>query len=953
MDAILDGLNPAQRDAVTSPAHVLQVLAPPGSGKTKTLTARVAYLISHEHLQPWNIVVCTFTIKAAREMRERIRGMIGDGLESKLIIGTFHSICRRFLVRYGQEIGIPKNFGIADTSDSSAIIKRIVNRLQSTIEPGVARSRISNLKSKGITAEHFAATIKQTTEHEFANLYSTYEETLAASNLLDYDDLLLRCTELLRKHPLCVSSIQAVLVDEYQDTNNVQYDLMSLVAQAKKRITIVGDPDQSIYSFRSAEIKNLHRMRADYPESVVINLDKNYRSSGCILISAIAVIEQDESRPNKPLVPTHAVGEQPTLRHLATSRVEAQWIVGEIKRSSTLSAGLLNLSDYAILLRTASLSLSIEKAFGDAGIPYRMVGGKKFFDRAEIKILLDYLRVINQPDHNDALVRVINVPSRNIGDVTFKGLLEEAEKKKITLWTLILNFAQGRTRPQTKISTAAQKGIDTFVNLILTSRKKLFPGEEEECNLIDLIGHVLQKVEYEKYLKKVHKENWRERWANVEELVAQTTQTASTDDEDPDDALPMVEGIEQRKDTAADRLSKFLRNVALSTEADRADGELNQVTISTIHAAKGLEWPVVFIPGVYDGSIPHSRAEDHDEERRLLYVGMTRAQMLRRPVPNETAVAAAQSLLERIEDDQYPLTREEIDGEEVSLDPNVGRSKQSFNSASGAGSFKRRKLDPLSGNSRTPVPIRMNQSHTHTIAATTMQKANPGFTSATVQHKILQEAQAIAQLYNDQSVKKRTSSGQEKRNEPKGARGNNPKPRPAGQGSIMSFFGRSTSNSSNTTDDEPTVSSHSQSAQESALTDISNVHAQPTRPYQPPLLSSHRPRNAPVGTRPKRPSPEPDVDGRKYVLLSSSPVKQTSSPPRPQLEDQEGRDEPTSPTQPRSEAPLVSGFRPVSTFHSTSVGSLQNRGPPKRALGMRRSMQGWQVKHNGPPRPQP
>lgn len=447
MDALLEGLNEAQKDAVTSPAGVLQVLAPPGSGKTKTLTARVAYHVIHERLQPWNIIVCTFTIKAARELKERIKGFVGEKLEAKLILGTFHSVARRFLSRYGQEIGIDKNFGIADTDDSKAIIKRIVNRYQYMVEPGYARSRISSLKAKGISAADFAATKKKAEESEFSQIYSSYQEHLTASNLLDYDDLLIRCVDLLRQHPSCVSTIQAVLIDEYQDTNNIQYELMRLMAQSTQRITIVGDPDQSIYSFRAAEIKNLLRMRVDYPEAIVINLENNYRSAGSILSAALAVIEQDDSRPEKALIATHCVGEQPTLRHLATANVEAQWIVEEIKRTQTLSAGLLNYSDYSILLRSAALSLSIERELGRAGIPYKMVGGKRFFDRAEIKIILSYLRVINNPDNNDAIVNVINTPSRKIGDKTIKALLEEAEVRKVPLWSLVQDVAQSRKTP--------------------------------------------------------------------------------------------------------------------------------------------------------------------------------------------------------------------------------------------------------------------------------------------------------------------------------------------------------------------------------------------------------------------------------------------------------------------------------------------------------------------------
>ncbi|KAF2794776.1 ATP-depentend DNA helicase-like protein [Melanomma pulvis-pyrius CBS 109.77] len=1010
MDALLDGLNAAQRSAVTSPASVLQVLAPPGSGKTKTLTARVAYLVNHERLQPWNIIVCTFTLKAAREMKERIRNIVGDGIVNKLILGTFHSVARRFLVRYGQEIGIPKNFGIADTTDSKAMIKRIITRHQYTVDPSQARSRISGLKAKGTTAEQFAATSKMADQHEFMCVYSEYEETLRLSNQLDYDDLLLRSVELLRQHPACVSSIQAVLIDEYQDTNNIQYELMTLMARTMQRITIVGDPDQSIYGFRSAEIQNLYRMRKAYPETIVINLEDNYRSSACIISSAKAVIEQDESRPNKSLLPTHCAGEQPTLRHLATAHVEAQWMVEEIHRSKTLSAGLLNFSDYAILLRSAALSLSIERALGKAGIPYRMVGGRRFFDRAEIKIVLDYLRVINQPDHNDALIRVINVPSRKIGEVTVKALLEEAETSNMTLWKLVLDCAQGRRQPRSKISAQAQKGIDMFVNLILTSRRKLLSTEGEECNLLDLISHILQKISFESYLKTTHKDNWKDRWANVEELVAQATQMASStsdSEEGTEDALPVVDGIEQRQDTAADILSKFLANVALSTEVEKENGEeQNQVTISTIHAAKGLEWPIVFIPAVYEGSIPHSRADDNDEERRLLYVGMTRAQgllylscpvkqsgegettlskfisprsiqkyfsnrgpsfgctvigdlarILRRPCPSSAEVGFAHSLLERIEDDQYPVNREDIDGEGSGW--NASRP-----SGDALPPFKRRRTEPSNLPANIAASVTMHSSASFSISTTTLPSGNGGFTTAKDLRVLQEEAESIRMLVGAQDAAAGKAAYKEtKRLETKMARTKTSKPRAVGQNSITSFFARPGS----TVSEEPSIptpkvlslSRSNSFMQQAPLGDISNVRPgppQPPRPYQPPTFSTHRPRNAPMISKPKRPAQ--DIESARYVLLSSSPVKAEDDQRLRLREDPDIEDE-TIPASPMKSAsvPLtstLSGFRPASTFHTTSMGQLQGQAAPqRRTLGTRRSLQGWSVKHAQPPRPRP
>lgn len=1016
MEALLDGLNDAQRSAVTSPASVLQVLAPPGSGKTKTLTARVAYLVNHERLQPWNIVVCTFTNKAAREMKERIQQFVGDGVEKKLILGTFHSVARRFLSRYGQEIGIPKNFGITD--DGRAIISRIVKRQQYNVDPGHARSRISGLKAKGISADQYAATSKKADEHDFACLYAEYEEHLRSQNLLDFDDLLLRCVELLRKHPVCVSSIQAVLIDEYQDTNNVQYELMKLMASKMNRITIVGDPDQSIYSFRSAEIKNLLRMRDDFPESIVINLENNYRSSACILSSAMAVIEQDESRPSKALVPTHCVGEPPTLRHLATAHIEAKWIIEEINRTKTLTAGLLNYNDYAILLRSNAISLSIERALGNAGIPYRVVGGKRFFDRAEIKIVLGYLRVINQPDNNDALVSVINTPSRKIGESTVKALQEEAEIGKITLWKLILDCAQGRKKPKSKISQPAQKGIETFVNLILTSRRKLLPDEGDECNLFDLINHVLQRISFEAHLKHTYKDNWRDRWANVEELVSQATQLAAAvaNDEAADDALPVVEGIEQRPDTAADLLSKFLANVALSTDVERADGEqLDQVTISTIHAAKGLEWPVVFIPAVYDGHIPHSRAEDHDEERRLLYVGMTRAQallylscpmkqstqddtslskfvsdctiqklfsnsgpsigcsviqdlaqILRRPCPAFADVEAAQNLLERIEDDQYPLTRDEIDGEEPSWSisgPFNERQEPSFK--------WRRAEVPISG-SRT-ASVSVTSSARFSTRAAISINGNGGFTSARDIKAMQEEAEAIRMLASAQdSTTGKVAYSAVKRVDVKTTQTKRAKPRAAGQGAITSFFARSGSTLSEPDEQiapKPISLKRSSSSlsQNEVLGDISNIQSNQTspprsfRPYQPVSLPKHKLHNAPMTGKPKKARLENEIGNKRHILLSSSPAKPDGPPQAGYLSDEDENDQGQSgrpSKQTSSSFASASGFRPASSFHTTTVSQVQNsyapqiaHAPQRKQLGMGKIRQGWKNSQFAPPRP--
>jgi len=656
---ILANLNSSQKAAVSSTARTLAILAGPGSGKTHTLTSRTAWLLRHEGLQPWNIIVATFTVKAAREMKERIGKLVGDGIESKLVLGTFHSIARRYLARYGHLINIPRDFGIADGSDSLAIIKRIIKRHNLTIDAAAARSRISGRKAKGAEAQPFGnvkhSSTKSLEAQEIETCYNEYEDALKRSNLLDYDDLLLRCVDLLQSYPSCVSNVEAVLIDEFQDTNLVQFDLMRLFASQRKRVTIVGDPDQSIYGFRSAETKNFKRMLKQYPETVTIPLEENYRSSGAILLTALEVIQQDEGRISKSLLPTQNVGTRPVLRRLASVHDEAEWIITEIKRCLTLTGNIMTFDDVAILLRSASLSRHIESELGKSGIPYRMVGeskisllsscssrvtvqivsltlagGHRFFDRVEVKIILDYLRVINQPDNNDALARIVNVPPRRIGEATVKSLIEEADQSSITLWVLILGNARGTKNTQTKLARLTEQGLSSFVNIILTARKKFLESAEPGLSITELIDYIIKKISFEDFLQKNHPDDHEARWANVEELISQASDYSehiATSYED-DEALPEVEGLLQ--DAQSNPLSIFLANIALASDvkATEAQAQQAQVTISTIHAAKGLEWPVVFIPAAYEGSIPHSRAEDVDEERRLLYVAMTRAKAL-------------------------------------------------------------------------------------------------------------------------------------------------------------------------------------------------------------------------------------------------------------------------------------------------------------------------------------
>ncbi|KAF2721840.1 UvrD-helicase-domain-containing protein [Polychaeton citri CBS 116435] len=933
MTSILKGLNDAQKAAVLSGASVLQVLAPPGSGKTKTLTTRVAHLISDRQLKPWNIIVCTFTVKAAREMKERIRGFVGEGLEKKLILGTFHSIALRYLKSYGQLIGLDKDFAIADTADSKAILRRIVKKNGFTIEPGAALGRISKQKAEGIDSEQYICSAKNIEQREFSQIYSEYESVLAASKLLDYDDLLLRCRFLLMAHPQCVSNVQAVLIDEFQDTNTIQYDLMGLFAQKMHHITIVGDPDQSIYGFRSAEIKNLGRMKEQWPDTLTINLQENYRSSGAILHAAQKIIEQDESRPAKKLQATHSLGLRPVLRKLPTAYAEAEWLVTEIKRTQALSGTMLQPSDFAVLLRSAALSRPLESAMGKAGIPYRMVGGTKFFDRAEVKVLIDYLRVVDQPQHSEAVERIVNVPSRKIGDATLKGLQEGAQKRGVSLWRHIVDVARRVAPSAGGLSSPAHKGLSQFMNVILSLQQKA--KSAEQVSVVDLLNLLIKKVGFQDYLKTKYGEDHETRWTNVEELLALAAEATSPEKLTSlaeEDTLPTIEDVEQRSQLEKqDILSSFLANIALTSSPDqKAEGDipLQQVVISTIHAAKGLEWPVVFIPACYEGSIPHSRADDNDEERRLLYVGMTRAQALLYlscPIKNaqksETTISSflTQSGVNAFFENHGPslprvATRD--------LSVTLRRTCPSVSEIAESSLRLERDEDdwwPLDGEEKAEERAKWDS------ASTTMKA---GFVSAASRYtEEVEKHREEAQLRRIES--RAAGLGKQKDPEVKGR-----KRHIEGQGSIAGFLKRQRSC------EEVSQASRQTSTAEHAhdqgdvqpLDDITNVHqARQSGLISPkmPVAPLRKMRSAPL----ERPTKNGTSTDDLYVFLSSSPTR---------LEHNDyDRREIDAKTHPHSLPSLHARncFKPASTFHTTSMQKIGQ--PVRKTLGVKRSMNGW------------
>ncbi|KAJ4293865.1 ATP-dependent DNA helicase srs2 [Collariella sp. IMI 366227] len=935
--AILGGLNDAQRRAVTSDAATVAILAGPGSGKTHTLTARVVWLVDHVGIRPEDVIVATFTVKAAREMKERIGKALGNGQENKLILGTFHSIARRYLAAYGRNIGLGQKFGIADDADSRAIIARICKRLQLAVDPPAARAWISKKKAKGTEAASKSAkqdAKKLPGQQDFETCYSEYQGHLERSNLLDYDDLLVRCVELLKRSPSCVSNIQTVLIDEYQDTNGVQYELMKLFAQRQQKITIVGDPDQSIYGWRSAEIRNLWRLLREFPQTDEISLEENYRSSQSILDLSLLVIQQDKKRYQKALKPIHNKASRPVLRKLKSASAEAEWIVSEIRRVLMMLGSMMTHSDVAILLRSASLSRHVESSLGKAGIPYKMVGGFKFYDRAEIKTLIDYLRVIHQPENNDALARIMNVPRRGIGDVTIKSLMEEAETSSLSVWAVLSKHCRGDRTAKTRIPQPMELRISGGLIRPLDDIKRRI-GEASGPNgtpfeLVQMIEQLLTALDFQKHLQATHPEDHEQRWANVQEFISLAADFVRDMDRLGDDSLPEIDGLEQVKELEV--LPRFLANISLAADAQKGEEDQSKplVTISTIHAAKGLEWPIVFVPAVYNGSIPHMRAEDGDEERRLLYVAMTRAQsllylscpifssngngerneispfvapvsgaflnkgpcldrpvmaeiarILQRKLPPEDAIFKGLPAMFSTEDSLFPV------------DPEEARQQAAGRPLINGPRGKRPRLQgPIAGQDTgeeaqwcKDYSTTMEQSLNFTVAAL------PGFISVGAHQAAIAAANATVEVTQKVEKTKRSTIK-----------------RPADQQSIMGFV-RSNSGSAHPAAPPPPARSlpNNPVPAQNAF-GLKQPRAAPLQPTIAPDLAGHTLRTGRLMTRPPPSRPEPTAKGKQYHCFSSSPPQPTSA----------GKDSGSKSTEDAEDDEPLEPMRPAASLHATT-----------------------------------
>ena len=607
--SIYDKLNEPQREAVYHTDGPLLILAGAGSGKTRVLTHRIAYLIGERGVNPWNILAITFTNKAAEEMRQRVDKLVGFGAES-VWVSTFHSACVRILRRFIDRLGYENHFTIYDTDDQKTLIKEVCRKVD--VDTKVFKERsllsaISSAKNEMILPDEFELNAGgDFAKMKIAKVYREYEAQMRANNALDFDDLLVKTVQLLQTQPDVLESYQErfryIMVDEYQDTNTVQFQLVSLLAGKYKNLCVVGDDDQSIYKFRGANIRNILDFEHEYPDAKVIKLEQNYRSTGNILNAANSVIANNRGRKEKSLWTENGEGELIRLRQFDTAFDEADFI-GEDIKSAVRQGGSYN--DSAVLYRTNAQSRLLEEKFIAMNIPYKIVGGVNFYARREIKDLLAYLKTIDNGRDDVAVRRIINVPKRGIGLTTINRIQESATERGIGFYEALLapGLIAGVGRSATK--------LDSFAALI-----EYFKTLAEEMNITDLLQEVIEKTGYIESLENEDKEEAKTRKENIDELISK--------------AATYEESCQDKDEKAT--LSGFLEEVALVADIDSLDEDQEYVVLMTLHSAKGLEFPRVYLAGMEDGLFPGYMSinagdrEELEEERRLCYVGITRAE---------------------------------------------------------------------------------------------------------------------------------------------------------------------------------------------------------------------------------------------------------------------------------------------------------------------------------------
>lgn len=599
--SILQGLNEQQSQAVQHINGPLLLLAGAGSGKTRVLTHRIAYMLENG-IRPWNILAVTFTNKAANEMKERIRRLCGQTGED-LNIGTFHSICVRILRREIEKLGYKSNFVIYDSSDQKTAMKQILKNLNIDEKPNKVLNRISNAKNELIGPDEFEGNMWSLADKVAQQAYGPYQRMLKENNALDFDDIIMLTVNLLRNYPMVreyyQNRFQYIMIDEYQDTNHAQYILVKLLAETHRNLCVVGDPDQSIYGFRGADIQNILDFEQDYKEATVIKLERNYRSTAEILEAADYVIRQNRSRKEKTLVSDKGPGEYLTLFKASSDREEAQYVVNEILEQRRQKGH--DYSDFAILYRTNAQSRVLEDALMKNRIPYKVVGGLKFYDRKEIKDVLAYLRLIYNPSDDVAFTRIINRPKRGIGATSLQRLVEYAEEMNLSQYE-----ASGQVAKILGIRGKANKSLLEFYQMIEVLRTFV-----DNMKVTELTEKILKTTGYVQDLEKEGTVEAQSRIENIQELFS-----------------VMEEYIRSGQGYT---LGSFLEDVALTADIDDVEDNADTgVLLMTLHTVKGLEFPVVFMTGMEETIFPHSRSmEDEtelEEERRICYVGITRAE---------------------------------------------------------------------------------------------------------------------------------------------------------------------------------------------------------------------------------------------------------------------------------------------------------------------------------------
>ncbi|OUQ50504.1 DNA helicase PcrA [Lachnoclostridium sp. An118] len=607
--SIYDTLNEQQREAVYHTEGPLLILAGAGSGKTRVLTHRIAYLIEERGVNPWNILAITFTNKAAGEMRERVDDIVGFGSES-IWVSTFHSTCVRILRRHIDRLGYDTNFTIYDTDDQKTLMRDICKYLQ--IDTKIYRERnllaaISAAKNEMVSPEGFRLRAEgDFSRQRIASVYEEYEKQMKANNALDFDDLLVKAVQLLKTQPDVLDYYQErfryIMVDEYQDTNNVQFQFVSTLAAKYRNLCVVGDDDQSIYKFRGADIRNILNFENVFEDAKVIKLEQNYRSTGTILDAANAVIRNNRGRKDKTLWTDNGQGEKIELRQFDTGYDEAEYIVGDIR--GHVDSGDCSYNDNAVLYRTNAQSRLFEEKLVSANIPYKLVGGVNFYARREIKDLLSYLKTIDNGKDDLAVRRIINVPKRGIGLTSVNRVQEYALQRGVSFYEAVLGAdlipGIGRGLPK----------LESFAALI-----EHFRSEAEKMSILELLEDIIETTGYIEELKTEGEIEAETRIENIDELKNK--------------AADYEESCQERGETPT--LGGFLEEVALVADIDSLDEDSDYVVLMTLHSAKGLEFPHVYLAGLEDGLFPSymtvtsDNPEELEEERRLCYVGITRA----------------------------------------------------------------------------------------------------------------------------------------------------------------------------------------------------------------------------------------------------------------------------------------------------------------------------------------